>query len=149
MQNLKTEGSADIDSGHPYATSLGELRSPHSRPLSRSVSSKIITALTFNLALHTSKLWCRRPQPLNKLTLLPLQPRSMASSSRTRTAQTRAYPQPTTLWNYKMLSPKLKEWLWQDHKKAKVNGEDIPAAKKRWGQTPPSRLNTLSLLWQL
>ncbi len=31
---------------------------------------------------------------------------------------------------YKMLSPKQKEWLWQDRKKAKANGEDIPVAKK-------------------
>ncbi len=36
-----------------------------------------------------------------------------------------------------MLSPKQKEWLWQDRKKAKANGEDIPTAKKRRGQTPP------------
>ncbi len=33
-----------------------------------------------------------------------------------------------------MLSPKQKEWLWQDHKKAKANGEDIPTAKKRRSQ---------------
>ncbi len=35
---------------------------------------------------------------------------------------------------YKMLSPKQKEWLWRDCKKAKANGEDIPTAKKRRSQ---------------
>ncbi len=44
---------------------------------------------------------------------------------------------------YEALSPKQKEWLWQDHKKAKANGEDIPAAKKRWGQTPPKQAKHL------
>ncbi len=38
-----------------------------------------------------------------------------------------------------MLSPKQKEWLWQDHKKAKANGEDIPMAKKRHRQ-PSNKL---------
>ncbi len=38
---------------------------------------------------------------------------------------------------YKMLTPKQKEWLWQDRKKAKANEEDIPTAKKERGQTPP------------
>ncbi len=36
-----------------------------------------------------------------------------------------------------MLFPKQEEWLWQDRKKAKANGDDIPAAKKRQGQPPP------------
>ncbi len=36
-----------------------------------------------------------------------------------------------------MLSRKQKEWLWQDRKKAKANWEEIPAAKKRWGQPSP------------
>ncbi len=44
---------------------------------------------------------------------------------------------------YKMLSPKQKEWLWQDHKKAKANGENIPAPKKQWGQTPPKQSKRL------
>ncbi len=34
---------------------------------------------------------------------------------------------------YKMLSPKQKEWLWQDHKKAKASGEGVPTAKTRLG----------------
>jgi hypothetical protein len=34
-----------------------------------------------------------------------------------------------------MLSAKQKEWLWQDQKKAKANGEDIPAPKKRPSQS--------------
>ncbi len=38
-----------------------------------------------------------------------------------------------------MLSPMQKEWLWQDHKKTKANGEDIPVAKKIWGQPPPKQ----------
>ncbi len=40
---------------------------------------------------------------------------------------------------YKMLSPKQKEWLWQDRKKAKANMEDIPMAKKRCSQ-PSNKL---------
>ncbi len=39
-----------------------------------------------------------------------------------------------------MLSPKQKEWLWQNHKKAKTNGDDISAAKK---QTPPKQAKRL------
>ena len=42
-----------------------------------------------------------------------------------------------------MLSLKQKEWLWQDRKKAKANGEDIPGAKKRRGQTPPKQAKRL------
>ncbi len=42
-----------------------------------------------------------------------------------------------------MLSPKQKEWLWQDRKKAKVNGEDITTAKKRHSQ--PSNKSTSRL----
>ncbi len=42
-----------------------------------------------------------------------------------------------------MLSPKQKEWLCQDHKKAKVNGQDIPAVKTRWGQPPPKPIKHL------
>ncbi len=34
---------------------------------------------------------------------------------------------------HKMLSPEQKEWLWQDHKKAKANGDGILEAKKRQG----------------
>ncbi len=41
---------------------------------------------------------------------------------------------------YKLLSPKQNKWLWQDHKKAKSNGEDIPAAKKRCSK-PLNKLN--------
>ncbi len=44
---------------------------------------------------------------------------------------------------YKMLSPKQKEWLLLDCKKFKANGEDIPAAKKRQGQTPPKQAKRL------
>ncbi len=40
-----------------------------------------------------------------------------------------------------MLSFKQKEWLWQDHKKAKANGEDIPAAKKSYSQSSPKPAN--------
>ncbi len=42
-----------------------------------------------------------------------------------------------------MLSPKQKEWLWQDCMKAKANGKDIPAAKKRRSQ--PSNKLTMRL----
>ncbi len=38
-----------------------------------------------------------------------------------------------------MLSPKQKEWLWQDCKKAKANGDNIPTAKKRHSQ-PSTKL---------
>ncbi len=44
-----------------------------------------------------------------------------------------------------MLSLKQKEWHWQDCKKAKANGEDIPMAKKRRSQPsnkPTSRLES-------
>ncbi len=34
-----------------------------------------------------------------------------------------------------MLASKQKEWLWQDRKKAKDNGEDIPVAKKSLSQS--------------
>ncbi len=44
---------------------------------------------------------------------------------------------------YKILSPKQKKWLWQDRKKAKANGEDIPAAKKQRGQNPPTQSKRL------
>ncbi len=44
---------------------------------------------------------------------------------------------------YERLSPKQKEWLWQDRKKAKANGEDIPTAKKRRSQ--PSNKSTARL----
>ncbi len=37
---------------------------------------------------------------------------------------------------YKMPSAKQKEWLWQDHKKAKGSGQDIPAANG--GCAPPA-----------
>ncbi len=40
---------------------------------------------------------------------------------------------------YKMLSPKQKEWLWQDCKKAKVNGGNIPAATRNDESLPSSR----------
>ncbi len=42
-----------------------------------------------------------------------------------------------------MLSLKQKEWPWQVRKKAKGNGEDIPAAKKRHSQ--PSNKSTTRL----
>ncbi len=42
-----------------------------------------------------------------------------------------------------MLSLKQKEWLWQDCKKAKANGEDIPMAKKRCSH--PSNKSTARL----
>ncbi len=44
---------------------------------------------------------------------------------------------------YKMLPPKQKEWLWQDHMKAKANGEDIPAAKWNQAQTNPKQAKCL------
>ncbi len=58
-------------------------------------------------------------------------------------AQTNAYPGQVLVRVYKMLSLKQKEWLWQDCKKAKANGEDIPVAKKRHSQ--PSTKSTLRL----
>ncbi len=42
-----------------------------------------------------------------------------------------------------MLSPKQKEWLWQDCRKATANGDDIPTAKKRRSQ--PLNKSTLHL----
>ncbi len=42
-----------------------------------------------------------------------------------------------------MLSLNQKEWLWQNCKKAKENGEDIPMAKKRLSQ--PSNNSTSCL----
>ncbi len=49
---------------------------------------------------------------------------------------------------YKILSLKKKEWFWQDCKKAKANGEEIPMAKKRCGQPPSqSRPNAWRRPW--
>ncbi len=53
-----------------------------------------------------------------------------------------------------MLSPKQKEWLWQDCKKAKAYGDDIPTAKKRHSQPstkPAKRLESAmaSQKWQI
>ncbi len=63
----------------------------------------------------------------------------MQSSSLLLTADQHLPPAKYSSRVSKMLSPKQKEWLWQDRKKAKANGEDIPMAKKRRSQ-PSNKL---------
>ncbi len=46
---------------------------------------------------------------------------------------------------YKVLSSKQKEWLWQECKKAKADGEDIPVANKRCRQSPAKQAKRLEL----
>ncbi len=144
MQNLKTDCYAGIDFGTHVQYFLGGIEEPSLKTAVQICESKDFHRVDFQACasyLTTMVQWTPAAKQVN-FTATANKVDGVKLKNWDNTDQCLPLAKYSACV-YKMLSPKQKEWLWQACKKANANGEDILAAKKRWGQTPPKQVKHL------
>ncbi len=150
MQNLKTDGYDEINFGTCVRYFLSRIEEPSLKTAVQICESQDSYSVNFQACasyLATMVQWTPATKRVN-VTANATNVDGVKLKNWDGTDR-RIPPAKYSAGVYKKLSPKQKEWLWQNTKKAKANGEDIPAAKRRWGQPPLSRPSASSLLWRL
>ena len=144
MQNLKAEGYAGIYFGTRVRYFLGGIEEPSLKTAVQICESQDHYSVDFQACASYLTTMVQKTPAAKRVTVAATASEVEGVKLKNRDGTDRRLP-PAKYSSgvYKMLSPKQKEWLWQDRKKAKANGEDIPTAKKRRGQTPPAQSKRL------
>ena len=137
MQNLKNDGYAGIDPGTRVRYFLGGIDEPALRTAVQICESQDRYSIDFQACASYLTTMVQRTPAAKQVNVAATATEVDGVSLKNRDGTDRRLPPAKySAGVYKMLSPKQKEWLWQDRKKAKANGEDIPGPKKRPSQPP-------------
>ena len=131
MQNLTADGYAGIDPGTRVRYFLGGIGEPSLKTAVQICKSQDQYSVDFQACASYLTTMVQTTPAVKRVTVAATATEVDGVKLRNRDGTDRRLPQAKySSGVYKMLSPQQKEWLWQDRKKAKANGEDIPTAKK-------------------
>ncbi len=135
MQNLKNDGYAGIDPGTHVCYFLGEIDKPSLKTAVQICESQDRYSTDFQACTSYLATMVQRTPEAKRVNVAATATEVDDVKLKNQDGTNRRLPLAKYMSKvYEMLSPKQKEWLWQDHKKAKANGEAIPAAMKRCSQ---------------
>ncbi len=141
MENLKAEGYAGIDFGTRVRYFLGGIEEPSLRTAVQICESQDHYSVDFQGCASYLTTMVQKTPAAKRVTVAATASEVEGVKLKNRDGTDRRLPAAKySSTVYKMLSPKQKEWLWQDCMKAKVEGNNIVEAKNRWGQPPNNKL---------
>ncbi len=144
MENLKNDGYAGIDIGTCMFYSLGRIDKPSLKTAVQICKSQDSYSVNFHACASYLTMMVQKSTAAKQFNIAATTSNVDGAKLKSRDGTDSCLPPEKYSGRvYKMLSPKQKQWLWQDCKKAKANGEDIPMAKKRHRQPPAKQAKFL------
>ncbi len=132
MENLKTVGYAGIDAGTNICYFLRGIDKPFLKTPVQICKSQDFYSVDFHACTSYLTKMVQKSLAEKQVHIVVTESEIEGVKLKNRNVTDQCLPPAKYSRSvYKMLSPKQMEWLWQDLKKAKANGEDIPMAKKR------------------